>query len=864
MANNKNITYDQLQATLNRIKTELDKKANSSHGTHLTLGTGSGNAYRGDYGNTAYTHSQAAHAPSNAQKNSDITKAEIEAKLTGNITTHTHDTYAPIDSPNFTTAISMGRKSNSSVGTNSVAFGYSVTASGNYSHAEGYGTTASGVSSHTEGSSTEATGSYSHAEGSYAKAQNIGAHAEGYYTVASGEYSHAEGSQTYATEKNAHTEGYQTRANGEYSHAEGLWTTASGKAQHVQGKYNIADTEGKYAHIIGNGEYNNGYIYSNAHTLDWDGNAWFAGNITVGADEKQLATEEYVDDLMTGHTHSVMSVDDTRNVDSTPSEYTQGLHVEFKAGNTLKLNGYTGLITFKQWIDWSGGKASQIGFTNGTISFRSGNQDGWSGWKQIAFTDSNISGNAATASKADTATTATKIAVARILTIGGTGKTFDGSGNVSWSLSEIGAYSATGGRLNGDIEIPAANRITIGNSKFTETGIALGALTNQAQNTSLAIGDTSIATGMFSCAIGRWVRALGYASSAFGRNIVAFGDQAHAEGNSDSNTGGLFDWTTVTANDVYEKHSTSSTRFGIAFGTSSHSEGHNCAAIGHSSHAEGNATVTNNSYAHAEGNATKALGIASHAEGSTTTASGSYSHAEGYNTKASYSTAHAEGYQTEACNSNAHAEGENSIASGMISHAEGNYTIARGGAQHTQGRFNIEDTANKYAHIVGNGQNNDNRSNAHTVEWNGNAVFAGSCTATSHPTTSDRTLKENINYISNASTINDESITLDECYSFIKNDLAVATYNYKEDDESRLKIGFIAQDLLYNADQTDNKIGQLIIDNFQGTDMGKGENKLTYDSNNLFGVMLATMQMMANKIETLEKEVEDLKNHSNK
>lgn len=41
----------------------------------------------------AYTHSNAAHAPSNAQKNSDITKVEIEAKLTGNITSHTHNHY---------------------------------------------------------------------------------------------------------------------------------------------------------------------------------------------------------------------------------------------------------------------------------------------------------------------------------------------------------------------------------------------------------------------------------------------------------------------------------------------------------------------------------------------------------------------------------------------------------------------------------------------------------------------------------------------------------------------------------------------------------------------------------------------------
>ena len=38
----------------------------------------------------AYTHSQSTHAPANAQKNSDITKEEIEAKLTGEISTHSH------------------------------------------------------------------------------------------------------------------------------------------------------------------------------------------------------------------------------------------------------------------------------------------------------------------------------------------------------------------------------------------------------------------------------------------------------------------------------------------------------------------------------------------------------------------------------------------------------------------------------------------------------------------------------------------------------------------------------------------------------------------------------------------------------
>lgn len=56
----------------------------------IALGETSSTAYRGDRGKIAYDHSQATHAPANAQKNSDITKAEIEAKLTGTITTHSH------------------------------------------------------------------------------------------------------------------------------------------------------------------------------------------------------------------------------------------------------------------------------------------------------------------------------------------------------------------------------------------------------------------------------------------------------------------------------------------------------------------------------------------------------------------------------------------------------------------------------------------------------------------------------------------------------------------------------------------------------------------------------------------------------
>lgn len=60
---------------------------------------------------------------------------------------------------------------------------------------------------------------------------------------------------------------------------------------------------GKYVHVVGNGTSDT--VRSNAHTLDWEGNAWFAGDVKVGgagqddAEAKVLATQEYVDESIT-------------------------------------------------------------------------------------------------------------------------------------------------------------------------------------------------------------------------------------------------------------------------------------------------------------------------------------------------------------------------------------------------------------------------------------------------------------------------------------------------------------------------------------------------------------------------------------
>ena len=174
------------------------------------------------------------------------------------------------------------------------AEGKYTTASGDSSHAEGHLTEASGSSSHAEGVYATASGDYgSHAEGEYATASGPVSHAEGYYTTASGDSSHAEGDNTTASGENSHAEGFKTTASGYTSHAEGEYTKASGKYahvegyhttarsnnQHVQGKYNVEDTNGTYAHIVGGGTSNTNR--KNIHTLDWNGNAVYSGDVNA-------------------------------------------------------------------------------------------------------------------------------------------------------------------------------------------------------------------------------------------------------------------------------------------------------------------------------------------------------------------------------------------------------------------------------------------------------------------------------------------------------------------------------------------------------------------------------------------------------
>lgn len=172
-----------------------------------------------------------------------------------------------------------------------------------------------------------------------------------------------------------------------------------------------------------------------------------------------------------------------------------------------------------------------------------------------------------------------------------------------------------------------------------------------------------------------------------------------------------------------------------------HAEGWNTTASAIAAHAEGQATHATGQYSHAEGRMTSADEAGAHAEGMLSSATGQYSHAEGQISSASGQASHAEG-AASAGGDYAHAEG-NSHADGQYSHADGCGTSAQRKSQHTFGEYNVADTTGadgtehgEYIEIVGNGTADDARSNARTLDWNGNETLAGKLTIGVAPTAS--------------------------------------------------------------------------------------------------------------------------------
>ena len=116
------------------------------------------------------------------------------------------------------------------------------------------------------------------------------------------------------------------------------------------------------------------------------------------------------------------------------------------------------------------------------------------------------------------------------------------------------------------------------------------------------------------------------------------------------------------------------------------------------------------------------IGACSFSSGIDNEASGYCSHAEGELSHAKGIRSHVEGWSSYADGTDSHAEGFQTRARGNYSHAQNVFTIANGAGQTVIGSANIADTTSLL--IIGNGQSPTRRSNALTVDWQGNVDIA--------------------------------------------------------------------------------------------------------------------------------------------
>lgn len=563
------------------------------------------------------------------------------------------------------------------------------------SHAEGYKAHAAGQHSHAEGCATLTGARYGHAEGRNSKA-GFAAHAEGQGTLAKGLYSHAEGANTQALASGAHAEGTASVANKTNAHAEGSSTTALGQSSHIEGR-----SSNKALDIIP--DLSESSSYDDIKSV-WDnsdkgfsavlGDAAHAEGLNTIA-KKQGHAEGYRTISWGDASHSegyktsalgkYSHVEGTENIANGIASHAEGIGT-IANGKAQHVEGRYNIKDTAIDKDGYGKYAHIVGYGKGPSDKERGN----------AYT-LDWNGNAYFA-----------------------GQIMSCDIDVDGDLKVTGRVDCYDLRADSNLTV-LGNIETVGSIECSALNV--NAHTNFYSDISVNDGDVVIATDY---------------------TLIADDIKNH-NGNYYATVDNLIGKKTAENGEIFNNYGSNK-------------------AEGNYAHAEGSVTTAGGDASHAEGLRTTALGIYSHAEGRATnkatdaitdlTSSKKYSdytikgkdtlkeawdktkfslaigecaHSEGVNTIAG-SYAHAEGEQTIASGNKSHAEGTKTQAKGLSSHSEGEGTIVNKRCQHVQGKYNIEDTSSntygKYAHIVGNGDSTT-PSNAHTLDWNGNAWFQG-------------------------------------------------------------------------------------------------------------------------------------------
>lgn len=524
-------------------------------------------------------------------------------------------------------------------------------------------------------------------------------------------YSHAEGDNTKALGIASHAEGKNTKTLGDYSHAEGNNTYSLSQDSHATGDSTIAGSKGYNIRSISVSNGTATITLKSALSDDIPINTLctIRGNIEVcGCKFTKRVSNTQI---------QVSNVPNNLDLARIPII---GTPVPDESAYPHDVENYIVFAGYPQYGDKDIGFASYAGgygtYTQGREAFAAGRENKVIGQYGVAFGRENLVGHAAFSNGRENQAL-------------GTHSHTEGAYNKA--LGDNTHVEGYENRATGDNAHAEGYSVEAlgGNSHAEGWDTVAGGTASHAEGCeTIASGENSHAEGYGTLASSNYAHAEGYSSKAEAYaahaegGSIASGNYSHAEGQT---------WATA-------DHAHAEGYKSAANGTISHAEGQETVASGNISHAEGYKTQALGAGAHAEGQETVASGVDAHAEGRGTKSLGNYSHAEGYSTTAGTVDennqpknhyAHAEGYMTTASGAGSHAEGQNTFANGAVSHVEGKETIANGNYQHVQGKFNnhtaLDSKGREFAHVVGGGEDDDHRKNIHTIDWDGNAYYAG-------------------------------------------------------------------------------------------------------------------------------------------
>lgn len=638
--------------------------------------------------------------------------------------------------------INIGVVGKAGSGENSTVFNnYDLNiASGGYSHSEGSGTEASNLTSHAEGFATRASGMASHSEGSGTEASGMAAHAEGAGSVASGGSAHAEGSNTKAYGMFSHTEGNATEAVNDNSHAQGLSTKATGRSTDVIGEFNA------YESIIKDDLYS-GFMETDEDKSGHTVYTFSSSDFALSEDESSIIIMNYTEKDMLYLSPGDYYVTDLDDVYTEINECVSNNSIDGSTtGGYTKYNvGYVKYTVASKSKD-RGSFAHIVG--NGRSENERSNAHTLD-WEGNAWFAGDVYVGGTKQSEGIKLQTLITGVAGQVVGFDDDGKAIAKAGvgrNVSGVVFTVDGDVETA-KIGTEIFNDYNNNIAIGFYSHAE-----GSNTKASGACSHAEGSNTKASGTCSHAEGSVTNASGTYSHAEGQSTTSSGMYSHAEGRGSSST----DEATHA-----EGYYTESSKLG------SHAEGIEAKAFGVASHSEGFRTESNGDYGHAEGFQSIAQGMSSHAQGSYTRATGKSMNVSGeYNlyeivkpyikeTSDLYTSFMDQNQTVETFKEYSLNEigtefviiGSKYIGSAKNANvgyyykpSDGNTKMTAicrideieydsdGNVRYAVTKFEIIDDATKrgsYVQVVGNGLSEETRSNAYTLDWKGNAWFAG-------------------------------------------------------------------------------------------------------------------------------------------